>query len=706
MLYRVKGVFSENNWISRVWDARKYSGILFAIGILCIVGFLIFPVPPIVLDFLLSLSLAISVLILMATLFIDEPLDLSSFPSILLIVTILRLALNVSTTRLILSNGHLGTAAAGHVVEAFGYFVIQGSVIIGAIIFSILTIINFIVITKGSGRIAEVAARFSLDAMPGKQMAIDADLSAGLIQEAEARSRRKFLENESTFYGSMDGANKFVRGDAIAGVLITFINFIAGIIIGVAQKDMTFAKALQTYTVLTVGDGLVAQIPALLVSTAAGLLVTKSGVHGPAERAIATQLGKYPQAFAVSAGLLSVMSMVPWIPFVPFTLTATVCGTISYFLYAARKTHKDGDTEAKKTKPITQEEEKRAAELALSQSLQIDSVRIELGYELLPLINSVDGQKITDQIKVLRKQIAQDMGFILPSVRIQDNLELEPRQYKLKIKEIDCGGGSVYPDKLMIMNPNGNNIDLPGEDAKEPAFGLDVKWIDKKAKEEALFKGYTVVEPSAVIITHLTEVVKENIAELLTYSETQKLIDNIQEEHKKLALDIIPSQVSLVILQRVLQALLSENVSIRDLPTILEAISEVSMAYNRNVAKLVEHVRVRLSKQICFMNTGERGYIPVLMLSPKWEQVFVENLKGDGDEKQLVMPPSQLKEFVNAVNKAIEQHDVAAEIPIILAAASLRPYIRSIIERFHPSLVVLSQNEIYPKAKIKTFGSI
>ncbi len=682
---------------------KEHRDLLFALGILSIIAILLFPVAPIVLDLLLSISLSFSVLILMTVLFIKRPLDFNSFPSLLLVVTLLRLALNISTTRLILANGDRGTAAAGHVVEAFGYFVMQGSIVIGVIVFAILTIINFIVITKGSGRIAEVAARFSLDAMPGKQMAIDADLSAGIIKEEEARIRRKELEEESGFYGSMDGANKFVRGDAVAGLLITFINLIGGILIGIAQKDMTFSQALHTYTILTIGDGLVTQIPALIVSIAAGLLVTKSSNQGRTDQAIFQQLGNYPQSLAISGGLLLFMGLLmPGIPLIPFALVALICGAGAYFLYKNKKEATEQDINNKKE---GKNGPQPSQEQIIMQSLQLDMIKIELGYELLSLLNGPEELRLANQVKNLRKEIAKDMGFILPSVRIQDNMQLGNQEYQIKIKDIEVGKNTIRPNQLLIIDPRGAAITVPGEDVKEPAFGINARWVDPAAREEALFKNYTVVEPSTVIATHLTEIVKENITELLTYGEVQKLIDNLQPEHKKLVDTIIPSEMTLVSLQRVLQSLLSEKVSIRDLPSILEALSEIC-PNTKNISKMVEMVRTRLSKQICQASTGPKGYIPIVILSPIWEQIFVENLIGEGDNKQLVMPPSKLHDFVMALGKEFDKQNLEGEFPVLLSSPLLRPYIRSIVERFRPNLNILSQNEIHPKAKIKTVGQI
>lgn len=684
-------------------DYKKHLDVLFASAVLGIIAILIFPIPSWMMDILLSLSLTISVMILMTVLFVDKSLDFSSFPSLLLIVTMLRLALNISSTRLILTDGHLGTFAAGHVIEAFGLFVMQSSVVIGIIVFGILTIINFVVITKGSGRIAEVAARFSLDAMPGKQMAIDADLSAGLIDEDTARKRRKELEDESTFYGSMDGANKFVRGDAIAGLIIIFINFIAGIVIGVAQSGMSFDQAIKTYSLLTIGDGLVTQVPALIVSISAGLLVTKSGVKGSAEKAILEQLGTFPQAIAITSGLLVFMSLMPMIPMLPFLITAALTGGLAYGLHYSRgkKSEMADSLSAQAEGAQTQ----KSQEDVISELMQIDFLRLELGYELLPLINYQKGHKLTDQIKALRKQIAKELGFVMPSVRIQDNLQLGSKRYVIKVKDIECASGDIEPNKFLVMEPQGKVIDIQGDDTKEPAFGLPAKWIDEQFKETATFKGYTVVDPPTVITTHLTEIIKENINMLLSVSETQKLIDSLSTEHKKLVSDFIPSNMTITGFQRVLQGLLAEGISIRDLPAIVEAISEVATT-NMHVLTVIEHVRTRLAMQICNQYQNNNGYIPLIVLSGKWEQTLLESLIGKDDDRHLSLAPSQLEEFVRSVNQEYEKIMLKGESPILLTSSKLRPYVRSIVERFKSGLSVISQNEIHPKAKIKTLGQI
>lgn len=680
----------------------NFGDVFFAVAILGILIVLLMPVPTPMLDLLLGISITISVLILLTVLFIQRPLEFSVFPTILLVTAILRLSLNIASTRLILSQGHMGTAAAGHVIEAFGSFVMEGSVVIGAIVFGILTIINFVVITKGSGRIAEVAARFSLDAMPGKQMAIDADLSAGLIDEETAKKRRKELEDESTFFGAMDGASKFVRGDAIAGLLITAINLIAGMIIGMVERDMPFSDALHTYTVLTIGDGLVSQMPSLIISTAAGLLVSKAGVVGSAEKAVFHQLGRFPQAVGIVSGLTFIMATIPAMPAAPFILLSMVTGFISWYMWRAGKNIVEDEKTA--AEGAAKDAEKSEDE-SMAEALHIDSLRLELGYGLLPLINYQKGHKLTDQIKALRKQLARDMGFIMPSVRIQDNMQLATNSYIIKVKNIECGRGEIRPDMLLVMDPRGAPIAIPGEDTTEPAFGLPAKWIAESHREEALFNNYTVVDPPTVLTTHLTEVIKDNITELLSYSETQKLLDDIGPDHKKLVSDLVPSQVTVTGLQRILQNLLSEMVSIRDMPTILEAISE-HVKSTGNLTLLTEHVRTRLSRQISHSYSNAEGYIPIITLSPKWEQSFAESIVGQGEDRQLSMAPTKLQEFIATVRRVFEQQAIKGEIPVLLVSPMVRPYIRSIIERFRPSTVVMSQTEVHPKVHIKTVGQI
>ncbi len=680
---------------------RIRSDVIFAFGIIAILTVLILPMPSWLLDACLALSLTFSVLILMTVLFIEKPLELSSFPTILLVATMIRLALNLASSRLILAHGHEGNAAAGHVIEAFGSFVMGDNFVIGIIVFSILTIVNFVVITKGAGRIAEVAARFSLDAMPGKQMAIDADLSAGMIDEKEARYRRSQLEQESTFFGAMDGSAKFVRGDAIAGLLIVFINVIGGMVIGMAQKDLSFEDASNFYTHLTIGDGLVTQIPALIVSIASGMLVSKAGVAGSAEKAVFAQLSNYPQALIMSAVLMAVLAVVPGIPAFPFLIMAGTAGIFAYNTIETRK----------KTASTKANEEQAAiakvpvAEEPISKALAIDNIRVELGYGLLPLVNNPEKGRLTDQIKGLRRQLAEDMGFILPSVRIQDNLQLPANSYVVRIKEIEAGKGDIRPDMLLCMNPTGDKIELPGEATREPTFGLPAMWISPDYREEAHFRGYTVVDPATVVTTHITEVIKDNMPDLLSYAETQKLLDELPKAHQKLVADVIPTKITVTGLQRVLQNLVSERISIRDLPTILEGVAEAT-GFTSNVTMITEHVRARLARQICDQNSNNAGILPLVTLSGEWEQAFAEALVGQGEEKQLAMAPSRLQQFIQSVRTVYEDMAMKGESPVLLTSPGIRPYVRSIIERFRPQTIVMSQNEIHPRAKIRTFAQI
>jgi flagellar biosynthesis protein FlhA len=681
-------------------DTVLRGDVALALGIILILMFMLVPIPTWMLDAGLSLSITFSVLVLMLVLFIQKPLEFSTFPTILLITTALRLGLNIASTRLILENGHQGGDAAGKVIEAFGNFIINQNYVIGGIVFAILVIVNFVVITKGSGRIAEVAARFTLDAMPGKQMAIDADLSAGLITEDEAKQRRKDLEQESTFFGAMDGAAKFVRGDAIAGLLIVFINVIGGIIIGTVQHDLSLAQAAQNYTLLTIGDGLVSQIPALIVSVGAGLLVSKAGVEGAADRALVVQFSRYPRAMMMSGGLMISIGIVPGIPTLPFLFLGGVTCGLSYLMIKENK--RIADVAAEETKALGHKG--APAEEPISKALAMDIIRLELGYGLLPLVQG-EGNKLTDQIKGLRRQLAEDMGYILPAVRIQDNLQLPSNTYVVRIKEIEAGRGEVRPNMLMCMDPTGAPITLPGENTVEPTFGLPAMWIDEQYREEAHFRGYTVVDAPTVVTTHVTEIVKDNMSDLLSFTETQKLLDELPSDYQKLVADVIPAKLSVTGLQRILQNLVSERISIRDMPTILEGISEASL-YTKNIMLITEHVRSRLARQICDRNVNVHGYVPLVTLSPEWEQAFADSLLGDMEEKQLAMPPSQLQDFITKVQEKFDALLQQGENPVLLTSPGIRPYVRSVVERFRPSTFVMSQNEIHPKAKIKTVAQI
>jgi flagellar biosynthesis protein FlhA len=679
----------------------KRGDIALAVGVLTILVVLILPLPPILLDLALAISIIISVLILMTALFIHTPLEFSSFPTVLLIATMLRLALNLASTRLILAHGHEGTDAAGHVIEAFGNFVMSGNFVIGIIVFTILVIVNFVVITKGSGRIAEVAARFHLDAMPGKQMAIDAELSTGAIDEKEARRRRQKLEDEGGFFGAMDGASKFVRGDAIAGLLVVFINVIGGMIIGIAQQGLSFADAAHSYTILTVGDGLVTQIPALIVSTSAGLLVSKAGVAGAADKALLKQLSGYPQALGMSGAVMVVMALLPGIPLLPFLFLGGGAGALAYII--DRRTKLTAATEARKTAAAAKT---GTADEPISSALKIDDLKVELGYALLPLVNSPDGtDRLTEQIKALRRSLATEMGFVMPAVRILDNVQLDANAYVIKIKEVEAGSGKVWAGQYMVMDPAGGQVKLPGTHTTEPTFGLPATWIDAAIKEEANMKGYTVVDAATVLSTHLTELLKNNMAELLSYGEVQKLLKEMPKDQSELLKDLVPSLISTSGIQRVLQLLLGERVSIRDLATILEGIAD-GIGGSRNPQTLAEHVRARLSRQICAQHTSTTGYLPLIALSARWEQAFAESLVGEGDNRQLAMQPSKLSEFITLVREKFEAAAREGEAPVLVTSANIRPFVRGIVERFRVQTPVISQSEIHPRARLKTIASI
>jgi flagellar biosynthesis protein FlhA len=683
-------------------ELSKRGDIALAVGVITILVVLILPLPPMLLDFALAISIIFSVLILMTALFIHTPLEFSAFPTVLLIATMLRLALNLASTRLILARGHEGTAAAGHVIEAFGNFVMSGNFVIGIIVFTILVIVNFVVITKGSGRIAEVAARFNLDAMPGKQMAIDADLSAGLINENDARARRKHLEDESAFFGAMDGASKFVRGDAIAGLLVVFINVIGGMIIGIAQQGMAFSEAARTYTLLTVGDGLVTQVPALIVSTAAGLLVSKAGVGGGVDKALLKQLSGYPTALGMSGAVMMIMSLLPGIPMMPFMALGAGAGMLAFVIQ--KRTRLAAVAEAKQA--AAAHTAAMPTDEPISAALKIDDLKIELGYALLPLVNAPDGSdRLTEQIKALRRSLASEMGFVMPAVRILDNVQLEANAYIIKLKEVDAGQGRIWPNQHMVMDPAGGQVQLPGLHTTEPTFGLPATWVDATLKEEAAIKGYTVVDAATVLATHLTEVLKGNMAELLSYGEVQKLIKDLPKDQGELVKDIVPALITISGIQRVLQLLLAERISIRDLPTILEGIAD-GLAFSRSPGTLVEHVRTRLARQICAQNTSPAGYLPLIALSAKWEQAFAEAIVGQGEERSLAMQPSRLSEFITLIRERFEDAAREGESPVLVTSPGVRPFVRSIVERFRTQTTVLSQAEIHPRTRLKTVGGI
>ena len=663
-------------------------------GVVLVLIILVVPLPAVLLDAALALNIVVSVLILMVALLLHRPLDFQSFPQLLLITTLFRLGLNVATTRAILAQGHEGPQAAGDVIAAFGKYLMGGDILVGLIVFAILLMVNHIVVSKGAGRIAEVAARFHLDAMPGKQMAIDADLSAGTIDEAQAKLRRRELHEESGFHGAMDGAAKFVKGDAIAGLISTFINLLGGLAIGIGRHGLAFGEAVETYTILTVGDGLVGQIPALLVSVAAAIVVTKAANEEQADKLMARELAGW-KPLAIASGSSVVMGLLPGMPILPFLALAGATGG------AAWLQRKAGVAE-----PTTIAEAPAApTEPAVAEALRMDLLRLELGYGLLSLASG-DAPRLTEQIRGLRRSIAQEMGFVLPSVRIQDNLDLPPDTYILRVKEIEAARGVLRPPLHLAINPEGGVPDMPGEKTSEPAFGLPALWIEEKLRDEALARGCTVVDCAGVLATHLTEVVRENMSELLSYSETVKLLDELPREQQKLVQELIPTQVSIGVLQRLLQALLSERVSIRDLPTILEGLQEAAAANLRALPQMLGIVRMRLSRQLSESARGGQGYVPIVMLSPEWEVAFTECLAGPPEDRQLAMDPSRLQAFMQRLRDVLDAQAAQGEHPVLLCSGALRPHLRAIVERFRPSTAVLSQAEIHPRVRIRSLASV
>jgi flagellar biosynthesis protein FlhA len=681
------------------WVARGEVGM--AIGVIGVILLLILPIPTFLLDVLLALSLVSSVLILMTAVMMKKPLDFAIFPTVLLVTTLFRLGLNLASTRLVLSHGHEGPGGAGQVIEAFGALMMGGSFIIGIIIFAIILVVNFVVITKGSTRIAEVSARFTLDSMPGKQMAIDADLSSGLVTEDQAKLRRKELEQESTFFGAMDGASKFVRGDAVAGLIIVFINVIGGILIGTVQHGMPLGEAANSYISLTIGDGLVTQVPAIIISISAGFLVSKAGVEGSADKALVAQLATNPVSLGVVSAASGLIGLIPGMPLLPFAALSLGTGFMAWRL--GRNRLKPRPTEAEMA--ATASGPKEDVEEPIGTALTIDEVKIELGYSLLSLINELEGRRLTDQVRALRRSLAQEYGFVMPSVRILDNMRLGTQGYAIRIKEMEAGQGEVRLGCLMAMDPAGRQVELPGEHTKEPAFGLPATWIDESLREEATFRGYTIVDPSTVLTTHLTEILKENMADLLSYAEVQKLLKELGTEEKKLVDELIPSVVTVTTLQRVLQSLLREKVSIRDLGAILEGLAEAA-PHTSSVTTLVEHVRGRLARQLCWQHKGDDGALPIVTLSPEWEQAFADALVGQGEDRQLAMAPSRLQDFIRAVRDVFERAAMAGETAVLLTGPQVRPYVRSIIERFRGQTVVMSQNEVHPRARLRTIGTV
>jgi flagellar biosynthesis protein FlhA len=683
-------------------EGAKSRDIGFAMSIVFILCVFFLPIPPVMIDIGLAFSIALSVLILMVALWIQKPLEFSSFPTILLVATMLRLSLNIATTRLILSNGSEGTAAAGYIISGFSKLVMSGDFVIGLIVFAILVTVNFLVITKGATRIAEVGARFTLDAIPGKQMAIDADLSAGLIDEKQAQLRRRELEEESAFFGSMDGASKFVRGDAIAGLIILAVNIFGGVVIGATRHGMSLSNAADVYTKLSVGDGLVSQIPALVVSLAAGLLVSKGGTRGSAEQNILRQLGKYPKALFVSSLLMFVFALMPGLPLAPFALLGAVMAFVAYFIPMQEQKLRAKEAEKKA------EEERRTryeARSSIKECLKTPEIELCLGKQLWARLLALDAE-LARRVRKLRRNFAKQFGIVIPEIKVTDDLDISPRCYQIKIHGVVAATQQLPLGQSLIVLGQKQKPELPGEETLDPAFGMRAMWIPDALHDAAKREGYEPIDSVSVLLTHLSEVLRSNLARLLSYKDVRLMVERLDPEYRRLVDELVPNLISYSGLQAILKLLLAERVSIRNIELILEAISEIA-PFARRAEAIVEHVRMRLATQIC----GEiavDGVLNVLRLGNRWDLFFHENLKRDakGELIGFDADPSLIEAFGREASEAIREHGAQGQTFALVTTAEARPYVRLIISRLFPSQAVLSHLEISCGVELRSLGSI
>ncbi|RTL67932.1 MAG: flagellar biosynthesis protein FlhA [Hyphomicrobiales bacterium] len=674
----------------------------FAVGIVFIVTVLFMPLPAAIIDVGLAFSIALSVLILMVALWIQKPLDFSAFPTVLLIATVLRLALNIATTRQILSHGNDGPAAAGHVIAGFANFVMGGDFVIGTIVFVILITVNFLVITKGATRIAEVGARFTLDAIPGKQMAIDADLNAGNIDDKEAMRRRRELEEESSFFGSMDGASKFVRGDAIAGIIITAVNVFGGIVIGVTRHGMSLGDAADVFVKLSVGDGLVTQIPALIVSLAAGLLVSKGGTRGSAEKAILDQLGNYPRALMVAGVVMMVLALAPRLPFLPFALLGTGFISVALIIPRRRAEQRAADEAKERAKAQAAAEE---AKNSVKEQLKTVEIELCLGKQIGAALLK-DHSELAQRVAKMRRKFASQYGFVVPEIRLGDDLSIPPKSYQVKIHGTVVATEELRIGDVLVITGEGHKPDVPGDETREPAFGMKAMWIPEMFMGTLKQNGFRPVDNMSVLLTHLREVIRNNLAQLFSYKDMRALLDRLEPEYRRLIEEIAPSQISYSGMQAVLKLLLAERISIRNLHLILEAIAEVA-PHVRRAEALAEHVRMRLAQQICG-DLSDGGQLKVLRLGSKWETTFHQALKrdGKGDVVEFDIDPRLIEQFGSEATKVIRGLMDQGHQFVLVAAPDARPYVRMVTERLFPNLAVLSHVEIARGVQIKSMGTI
>jgi flagellar biosynthesis protein FlhA len=674
----------------------------FAIGIVFILTVLFLPLPATLIDIGLAFSIALSVLILMVALWIQKPLDFSAFPTVLLIATLLRLSLNIATTRLILSNGAEGYAAAGHVIAGFASFVMSGDFVIGTIVFVILITVNFVVITKGATRIAEVGARFTLDAIPGKQMAIDADLNAGTIDDKEATRRRRELEEESAFFGSMDGASKFVRGDAIAGLIITAVNVFGGIVIGVTRHDMTPAAAADVFTKLSVGDGLVTQIPALIVSLAAGLLVSKGGTRGSTEKAVFGQLGNYPRALLLAGVAMFVLALAPGLPFLPFAFLGALLGFTAYIIPKRRAEARAAEEAKTRAAAEAAQEEAR---LSVKESLKTTEIELCLGKQIAGAMLKAHGE-LAQRVAKMRRKFASQYGFVVPEIKLTDDLALSPKTYQIKVHGTVVASEELRIGDVLVIVGEGQRPDVPGEETREPAFGIKAMWVPEMFADSLKREGFKPVDNMSVLLTHMREVIRNNLAQLLSYKDMRALLDRLEPEYRRLIEEITPSQISYSGIQAVLKLLLAERVSIRNLNLVLEAIAEIA-PHVRRAEQLVEHVRMRLAQQICG-DLADNGVLKVLRLGNRWDLAFHQSLKRDakGDVVEFDIDPRLIEQFGAEASKVIRACMDQGHQFVLVAAPDARPYVRMVTERLFATLPVLSHVEIARGVQIKSLGTI
>ncbi len=673
------------------------SDVVVALGLVTILMVMIVPLPAMLLDLFLSINITVSLLILVISLYTVRALDFAVFPSLLLVTTLFRLSLNVAATRRILLYGNEGPGAAGSVIQSFGQFVVGGNYVVGIVIFAILVVINFMVITKGAGRVAEVAARFTLDAMPGKQMAIDADLNSGLITDDQARTRRKEVAQEADFYGAMDGASKFVRGDAVAGIIITLINIGAGFVIGVMQKGMPMLQAAQNYTILTVGDGLVAQIPALIISTAAGILVTRSAGTGDFGSDLKGQFLLHPRAIQVVAGILLLFAMIPGLPKIPFLLLAVLLGVGSWQL------QKHAESAAAEQAAVVPEPA-RPEQVDYQQMLGIDMLELEVGYGLIPFVDAAQGGELLQRIHAIRKQFALEMGFVVPPIHIRDNLQLKPNEYGIILKGTKVGQGEVLPGHFLAMDPGTATEGVKGIATTEPAFGLPALWVPGERKERAQICGYTVVDCTTVMATHISEMIKRYGHELLGRQEAQNLLDNLAKSYPKLVEELVPHLLALGNIVKILQNLLREQVSIRDMRSILESMADYA-GRTQDPDALTEYVRQSLGRAICMRHAVDGVTLPVLTFDRTTEETLQEAVHSSGQSSYLALDPGKARAILASLSETVKSWS-GGQQPVLLCPSTIRLHVKRLTERYLPNLVVLSHNEIAAHLKIKSVATV